>query len=59
MVNPIYVYKACAREVYFPKNNTLTGKIETYGGEEKEIKAPYVHFLIYKRIGKVCIYLLL
>ena len=57
MVNPVYVYKACAREVYFPKNNTLTGKIEFYGGEEKEIKAPYVHFPIYIRIGKV--YLLL
>ena len=60
MVNPVYVYKARTREVYFPKNNTwydfYTGKIESYGGESKVVSAPYDHIPLYIRAGSIIPY---
>ena len=57
MVNPVYVYKARSREVYFPKNNTwfdwYTGKLESRGGETKKVQAPYDHIPLYVRSGSI------
>ena len=57
MVNPIYVYKARNREVYFPKNyiwyDFYTGKIESKGGETKTVEAPYEHIPIYIKGGSI------
>ena len=57
MVNPVYVYKARNREVYFPKNNIwydfYTGKIESLGGETKNVEAPYDHIPLYVRSGSI------
>jgi len=60
MVNPVYVYKARTREVYFPNNNIwydfYTGKIESYGGESKVVSAPYDHIPLYIRAGSIIPY---
>ena len=57
MVNPIYTYKARNREVYFPKNyiwyDWHTGKIESKGGETKNVNAPYKYIPIYIRSGSI------
>ena len=57
MVNPIYEYKARSRDVYFPKDNIwydwYTGKIESLGGENKNVKAPYKNIPIYVRAGSI------
>ena len=57
MVNPIYIYKARSREVYFPKDNVwynwFTGKIESKGGETKKVDAPYKYIPIYIRAGSI------
>ena len=57
MVNPIYVYKARNREVYFPKNyiwyDFYTGKIESKGGETKKVEAPYEHIPLYIKSGSI------
>ena len=57
MVNPVYIYKARTREVYFPNNNIwydfYTGKIESYGGESKFVKAPYDYIPLYVRAGSI------
>jgi alpha-D-xyloside xylohydrolase len=57
MVNPIYEYKARARKVYFPKDyiwyDWYTGKVESLGGESKEVKAPYKNIPLYVRSGSI------
>ena len=57
MVNPIYSYKARSREVYFPKNyiwyDFYSGKIESSGGETKNVEAPYDHIPLYVRSGSI------
>jgi len=57
MVNPVYVYKARSREVYFPKDNIwydwYTGKVESKGGETKKVDAPYEHIPLYARAGSI------
>ena len=57
MVNPIYIYKARRREVYFPENNIwydwYTGEIESKGGETKTVRAPYENIPLYVRAGSI------
>ena len=57
MVNPVYVYKARSREVYFPKDNIwydwYSGKLESKGGETKKVDAPYEHIPLYARAGSI------
>ena len=57
MVNPVYVYKARNLDVYFPKNyiwyNFYTGKIESNGGEKKNVEAPYEHIPLFIKSGSI------
>ena len=57
MVNPIYIYRARSRDVYFPKNyiwyDFYTGKIESRGGETKTVRAPINHIPLYVRSGSI------
>ena len=57
MVNPIYIYKARRREVYFPENTIwydwYTGEIESNGGETKRVQAPYEQIPLYVRAGSI------
>ena len=57
MVNPVYVYKARNLDVYFPKNyiwyDFYTGKIESNGGEKKNVEAPYEHIPLFIKSGSI------
>lgn len=57
MVNPVYVYGAREREVYFPAGNVwydfMTGKVESKGGESKVVSAPYDKTPVYVRGGSI------
>lgn len=57
MVNPIFTYKARAREVYFPKDNIwydfYTGKIVSAGMETQNIAAPYSNIPVFVRGGSI------
>ena len=57
MVNPIFAYKTRNRDVYFPKNyiwyDFYSGKIESHGGETKNVEAPYDHIPLYVRSGSI------
>ena len=60
MVNPIYVYGARQREVYFPKDNIwydfYTGEVISKGGETKMVSAPYERIPLYVRAGAILPY---
>lgn len=60
MVNPVYVYGAREREVYFPKNNVwydfYTGQVVSNGGETKVVSAPYERIPLYVRAGAILPY---
>jgi len=61
MVNPVYVYKARNLDVYFPKNyiwyDFYTGKIESNGGEKKNVEAPYDHIPLFIKSGSIMVQL--
>lgn len=57
MVCPVYEYKACTRDVYFPKGNVwydlMTGQVASNGGESKTVAAPYEKTPVYVRGGSI------
>ena len=57
MVCPVYIYKARKLDVYFPKDfnwyDFYTGKIESNGGENKNVEAPYEHIPLFIKSGSI------